>query len=225
MTTKQIKVTITTREGNPNSVRAEGGVPSVLYGPQEEAMAISVNAKEFTKIWADAGESTIVVLSGVGEDKEALIKGVQWHPLTDEAMHIDFYVIERGKKLTVSIPLEFVGEAPAEKINGVVTKIQYELEIEVRPSDIPQSIEVDLAKLVDISSVITVADLKLPESAETTLESTDPIASVSEAVEEDLSAPVGDAMAEDEDATEGEDSDAKDGGDDGDKAEGEKTEE
>ncbi|MCD5384574.1 MAG: 50S ribosomal protein L25 [Candidatus Pacebacteria bacterium] len=197
MITKQIKVNITARDAKLETVKADGNVPAVFYGPQEESVPVNVNAREFTKVWGEAGESTIVVLSGVGDDKEALIKDVQWHPLTDEAVHIDFYVIERGKKLTMSVPLEFTGEAPAEKLGGNVNKVLHELEIEVRPSDIPQSIEVDLTKLVDMQSVITVGDLQLPESAETTLEANYAVASVSEAVEEDLSAPVGDAMPED----------------------------
>ena len=203
---KIITVNIAERDASPSALRKVHKVPAVLYGPQEEATPITLDKKEFEQVWKQAGESTIVVLKGVGDDKEALIKSVQWHPVTDEVEHVDFYVFERGKKLTVSVPLNFVGEAPAEKLNGNVNKIMHELEIEVRPSEIPQSIEVDLTKLVDLHSVITVADLSLPESAEPTVEGTEAIASVSEAVEEDLSAPVGDAMPEED--TEGGDSEA-----------------
>ncbi len=198
MITNIVTVNITPREGSPSTAREAGNVPAVFYGPQEEASSISVNSREFEKVWKDAGESTIVTLKGLGDDKEALIKNVQWHPITDEAIHVDFYVIERGKKLTVSVPLEFTGEAPAEKLGGNVNKVMHELEIEVRPSEIPQHIEVDISALIDLSSTITVADLKLPESATTTLESNDAVASVTEAVEEDLSAPVGDAMAQED---------------------------
>ncbi len=194
---KIITVNITERSGKTPALRAEGKTPAVLYGPQEQATAVSVDTIEFGKVWNQAGESTIVVLKGVGDDKEALIKDVQWHPITDEVVHVDFYVFERGKKLTVSVPLEFVGEAPAEKLNGNVNKNIHELEIEVRPSEIPQHIEVDLTKLVDLNSVITVADLPLPESAEPTVDPAEAVASISVAVEEDLSAPVGDAMPED----------------------------
>ncbi len=203
MNTKKITVNIKARDGKPSAARASGNIPAVFYGPKEEAVAISVDTREFGIVWKEAGESTIVTLSGIGDDKEALITDMQWHPITDEPMHIDFYVIERGKKVTVNVPLEFIGEAPAEKINGVVTKIMHELEMEVRPSELPQHIDVDLTLLVDISSVITVADLKLPESAEPTAGLGDPVASVSEAVEEDLSTPVGDAMAEGEPSEEG----------------------
>ncbi len=203
---KIITVNITERSGKTPALRAEGKTPAVLYGPQEQATAIAIDTIEFGKVWKKAGESTIIVLKGVGDDKEALIKDVQWHPITDEVVHVDFYVFERGKKLTVSVPLEFVGEAPAEKLNGNINKNIHELEIEVRPSEIPQHIEVDLTKLVDLNSVITVADLPLPESAEPTVDSAEAVASVSEAVEEDLSAPVGDAMPEEDTQESAEDS-------------------
>jgi large subunit ribosomal protein L25 len=214
---KQISIKIAERKNaNTKALRTEGNTPAVFYGPQEEATAITLNTKEFTTLWKQAGESTIIVLKGVGDDKEVLIKGVQWHPLTDEVMHVDFYAIERGKLLTVSVPLEFVGEAPAEKLGGNVNKVMHELEIEVKPSEIPQSIEVDLTALTELSSTVTVGDLKLPESATPTFELTDAVASVSEAVEEDLSAPVGEAMAEEPE---------EEGAEGSDDAEGEKKEE
>ena len=196
---KQITITIAERKDAKNNVlRATGNTPAVFYGPQEEATAISINTKEFEKVWKEAGESTIIILKGLGDDKEALVKDVQWHPITDEVMHVDFYAIERGKLLTVSVPLEFVGEAPAEKLNGNVNKVMHELELEVKPSEIPQHIEVDLTALVELSSTITVGDLKLPPSATPAIDLTEAVASISVAVEEDLSAPVGDAMAPEE---------------------------
>lgn len=165
-------------------LRAEGLTPAVFYGPKEESVAISINQKEFTGVWKEAGSSTIITLNGVGEDKEVLIHEVVVHPVSGDVLHADFYVIERGKKLTVSVPLEYVGEAPAEKVNGIVVKILHEVEIEVKPSDIPQSIEVDLTKLVDLSSTITIGDLKFPESAEVTLDEGEAVASISEARDE-----------------------------------------
>lgn len=177
-----------------DKLRKGGLMPAVLYGPQEEAAAVALDEKVFTNVWKEAGGSAIVALKGLGDDpenskadgagKEVLIQDVVLHPVSEQVLHADFYVIERGKKLTVSIPLEFVGESPVEKQGGVVVKILHEIEIEVRPSDIPQNIEVDLTKLEDLSSTITVGDLKFPESAEVSLEPTDAVASVSEVQEE-----------------------------------------
>ncbi len=199
MMSDQIVMNICERgNSSADELRAKRMIPAVFYGPQEDSVAIAVNHKDFLRVWDDAGESTIIVLKGVGDDKEALIKDVQWHPLTDEPIHVDFYVFERGKKLSVTVPIEFVGEAPAEKLGGNVNKTLHELEIEVRPSEIPQHIEVDLSALTDLSSVITVGDLKLPESAVPKNDLTDAVASVSEAVEENFDAPVDEVQTEDE---------------------------
>ncbi len=165
-------------------LRGESSVPAVLYGPQEDAAAVSIGAKEFSGVWGEAGGSAIVLLKGVGDDKEALIQDVAFHPVSGEVLHADFYVIERGKKLTVTVPLEYVGEAGAEKQNGVVVKILHEVEMEILPSKIPASIEVDLTKLKDISSTITIGDLEFPESAEIALDAGEAVASMSEVVEE-----------------------------------------
>ncbi len=202
-TQKQIIINISEKGNVKNStLRAEGKIPAVFYGPQEESQSIIIDAKEFNKVWSVAGESTIIVLKGVGDDKEALIKDVQWHPLTDEVLHVDFYIIERGKLLTVTVPLEFVGVAPAEKLGGNVNKTLHELEIEVRPSEIPQHIDVDLSMLTDMDSVITVGDLPLPKSAKPTHALTDAVASVSVSVEEDFSVPASDATPEPEEVEE-----------------------
>ncbi len=165
-------------------LRGEGSVPAVIYGPQEDAAAVSVDVKEFAAVWGETGGSAIVLLEGVGDDKEALIQDVVFHPVSGKVLHVDFYVIERGKKLTVTVPLEYVGEAPAEKQNGVVVKILHEVEMEVLPSKIPQSIEVDLTKLEDISSTITIGDLDFPESADIALDDGEAVASMSEVAEE-----------------------------------------
>lgn len=186
-------ITITERTG----AAPAGMLPGVYYGPKETATSIALDKKAFEQLWKDAGESSIVVLKGIGDDKETLIHDVQWHPVTDEAVHVDFYVIERGKKVSVEVPLHFVGEAPVEKQGGVVVKVMHELAMEVRPSELPHHIEVDLSALTDMNSVITVGDITLPPSAEIEAEADEVVVSVTEAVEEDLSAPVGEALPED----------------------------
>ena len=149
-----------------NTLRNEGKIPAVFYGPQEDTTSIVISEGEFLKVFNKAGTSTIINLEGIGDTKEALVYDVQYHPVTGKVLHVDFYIIERGKKVSVEIPIEFVGEAPAEKKGFIVVKQMHELEIEVRPSQIPQSLEVDLSKLEGQDDVIVVGDIKLPESAE-----------------------------------------------------------
>lgn len=119
----------------PELVRAAGRTPAVFYGAKEKAVSISVDAAVFKKMWRDAGETTIISLEGVGEPKEALIRDVSVHAVTGEPLHIDFYVLEKGKKIQIAVPLEFIGIEDAEKSGGVVVKVMHEVEIEVEPRE------------------------------------------------------------------------------------------
>ncbi len=170
--------------GNLNALRDSGFVPAVFYGPQEESTPITINEKEFLSAYKNAGTSAIIVLQGLNEDKEALIHNVAIHPVSGKILHADFYVIERGKKVNVTVPINYTGESPAEKQGLVVMKLLHEIEMAVRPSEIPQSIDVDLSKLEDSNSTITISDLSLPESAEPALDSSELIASVTSVKEE-----------------------------------------
>jgi len=164
--------------------RGNGFVPGVLYGPKEKSVSINIPFGEFMSAWQKAGESTIVTLQGVGEDKDSLIHDVDVHPVSGKPLHVDFYVIEKGKKVTVDVPLEFIGVAPIEKSGeGIVVKVIHELEIEAMPKDLPHEIEVDLSGILDLESQILVKDLKLPEGVETTLEPDEVVVSATEAKE------------------------------------------
>lgn len=182
----ELNITQRDTKEDVNALREQGGVPAVFYGPKEETTSISVKSADFIKVWKEAGSSAIVDLKGIGEDKEVLIHDVDWHPVTGQPSHIDFYAIERGKKLTVSVPLTFEGEAPAEKLGGIVVKVMHELEVEVLPRNIPKEITVDLTKLTDLESTISVADLGLSEDVEPTAELTETVASVTEAKDEPI---------------------------------------
>ncbi len=181
-----LELHIKTRDVKENleTIRESGNIPAVFYGPKEENTPVTLDAREFARVWGEAGGSTIVDLKGVGEDKEVLIHDVVKHPVKGNPIHVDFYCIERGKKLTVNVPLEFVGEAPVEKIGGIVVKVMHELEIEVQPRNIPHTIEVDLSPLTDFDSSISIADLHLDETIEPTADVNENVASVTQAKEE-----------------------------------------
>ena len=190
-------LTVQTRDTKTSAdeVRSTGMVPAVLYGPKEAPTAVSINAKEFDRVFRAAGETTIIILKGLGEDKETLIKDVQFHPVTDMPLHADFYVIEKGKKVTVSIPLEFVGNSPAEKAGHILVKAVHEVEIEVAPAELPQHLEVDVSKLENVGDHVLAKDIKLPTSAELQIDADEIIVSVTEFVEEKAPAPAAEAAA------------------------------
>lgn len=166
------------------TLRKGGSVPAVFYGPKEAATPVAVDERELQRVWREAGETSIVTLTGIGEKKETLIHDAQFHPVTGKLLHVDFYVIEKGKKVRIKIPLEFEGVAPAEKAGHIVVKALHEVEIEVAPAELPRHLTVDLTKLEDIGSHITASDITLPPSATLITHGTEIVASATAFVEE-----------------------------------------
>src|SRR4051812_6854659 len=107
----ELAVTKRDNKTTAKALRNKGILPAVVYGRSEESTPISVDAKTFEKIFHKAGESTVITLSGLGEEKDALIHEVVTHAVTGHILHADFYAIEKGQKVTVSVPIEFDGES------------------------------------------------------------------------------------------------------------------
>ena len=146
-----------------DQLRQEGKVPAVFYGPKEENTPITINEGELLKVYNEAGESSVIILKEGDKEHEALIYDIQWNAVSGRPMHIDFYVIEKGKKIQVSVPVEFVGESPAVKtMGGILMKVMHEIEIEALPKDLPQDIKADISSLVNFDSKITAGDVVMP---------------------------------------------------------------
>lgn len=163
-----------------------GHIPAVVYGPKQEPIAISTDEFTFNKLRQEAGEATIITLDGLDEETEVLIKAVDFDPAKQAIVHVDLYAIERGKEMTVTVPFEFEGEAPAEKNNiGTVTKAMMDIEVTCRPSKLPAHITVDVSVLSEADSKITVADLPSLDGVTYNAEAEDTVAVVSIAKEEE----------------------------------------
>lgn len=162
-----LTLTVSKRDTNESvdALRASGVTPCVFYGPKEAPNAISVPTQTLESVWKEAGETTLVVLEGLDSPKETLIHDVQVHPVTGRITHADFYVLEKGKKVEVTVPLRFVGECPAEKAGFILAKSLYEIDIEVSPSELPHHLDVSLSNLNAVGDLLTAADVVLPKSA------------------------------------------------------------
>lgn len=167
-----------------DTLRKNGAVPAVFYGPKEAATAISVDARKLAHVWREAGETTIVTLKGLGDDKDTLIHDAQFHPVNGQLLHADFYVLEKGKKITIKVPLEFEGVSAAEKAGHILVKALHEIEIEVTPAELPHHLPVDLTKLANVGDHITAAQITLPPSATLITHAEEVVASVTEFKEE-----------------------------------------
>jgi large subunit ribosomal protein L25 len=174
----------------PEEVREAGFIPAVFYGPKEAAQSIKIVYADFEKAFKSAGESTVVTLDCDGAEHETLIHDVSYHPVRGNIAHVDFYVIEKGKKVQVNVPLEFTGVAPAEKtLGGTLVKVMYEIEIEAMPKDLPHEIIVDISTLVDFESQIHASDIKLPSGVTLITEAEEVVALVQAANEEEPETP------------------------------------
>lgn len=167
-----------------DALRKQGGVPAVFYGPKEGSTAIVIDALKLEHVWREAGQTSVVTLKGLGEDKDTLIHDAQFHPVTGKLLHVDFYVLEKGKKITIKVPLEFEGQAPAEKQGHILVKALHEVEIEVAPQELPHHLVVSVSKLENVGDHITAAEIKLPPSATLKTHAEEIVASVTAFVEE-----------------------------------------
>lgn len=168
-----------------------GFMPAVVYGPKQASTPITVSAKEFEKVFRDAGESSIIELSGVGADTlQVLIHDVDHDPVTHAPRHVDFYAIEKGAKVEVAVPLSFVGESAAVKAGHNLVKVLHELDIEAAPANLPREIDIDISVLMAVGDQIHVSDIKLPTGVESKVGGEEVVALIQEVQEEKEEAPV-----------------------------------
>lgn len=165
--------------------KAADQIAAVVYGPKFAATPISVNKKEFEKTFKTAGESTIIELQGLKDSVEVLVKDVVFSPIKGGIVHVDFYVVEKGKEMATHVPLHFIGEAGATKLGGVVNKVMHEVHIMCKPADLPAHIDIDLAKLATLEDTIHVSDIVCPKGVKITDEPTDMVALV-EVIKEEV---------------------------------------
>ncbi len=171
-------------------LRADGFIPAVFYGRKEASTPITVNEVSFLKVWKEAGESSVVSLSDGKEKHDALIHDVSTDPVSGKVVHVDFYIIEKGKKVEVNIPINFTGVSYAQKdLGGSLVKVMHEIAVEAEASNLPHEIEVDISSLVDFEAKIFVKDIKLPAGVSFVADPEEIVALVSPAKEEVEEAP------------------------------------
>jgi large subunit ribosomal protein L25 len=154
-----------TGKGTARKARREGLVPAILYGEGEEPRRLAVTYKDFYPvIHTKARENVVLDLKIEGaEEREckAIIREIQYHPVREEILHVDFQHISMSKKITVEVPVEIVGEAVGVKTHGgILEVILRDIEVECLPADIPDAIRVDVSAL-DVGDSIQVSDLQI----------------------------------------------------------------
>jgi large subunit ribosomal protein L25 len=162
-----LELTLDAREaqGKANKrLRREGIVPGVVYGKGEGSTNVQVHAKTFETLYRAAGRTSVVKfrLPGASRASSGFIKSVQRHPLSRQAIHVDYYLVNLKVEMEVDVPLVFTGEAPAvEATGGTLLHNLSSIHVKALPSDIPHEIEVDVSVLRSLDVAIHVRDLNL----------------------------------------------------------------
>lgn len=147
-------------------LRRNGVIPAHVYGNKVETEHVSVDLREFMKVFKEAGETGLVDLKiGAEKVRPVLIRNIQVDPLRGEPVHIDFYQVNLKEKVTVPVPIVLIGEEPEAVHSGEAIVIQpmSEVQVEALPAELPEKIEVDIVSLKQIDDAITVAQLVVPE--------------------------------------------------------------
>ncbi len=147
------------------TLRREGLIPAHVFGHKIKTIHVQVKTGDFSKVFEKVGETGIIGLSVDGEKRPVLVRNFQTHPVSDRPLHIDFYQVNLTEKVKVDVPLEITGESAAvEKKIGLLLTPLSEIEIETLPADIPEKIEVNIAKLENIGDEIKVKDLVIDQA-------------------------------------------------------------
>ncbi|MCK5019665.1 MAG: 50S ribosomal protein L25 [Candidatus Peribacteraceae bacterium] len=147
-----------------NSLRASGKVPCVLYGNNVENTQFQCEYNEIYKAYVTAGESTIVQLEVNGKKVPTLFHAVQFDPVSDKILHVDFYVVDMKKEIEAAVPIHFEGEALAvSDLGGVLVTTCDHVNVKCLPDNLPHAISVSLEPIVDFSASLHISDLKAPE--------------------------------------------------------------
>lgn len=157
-------------KGVARKLRGTGRIPAVLYGHGEETRSLSVDAHELELLMQRVHlENTIVQLQIGGEKAaiKALAREVQRHPHRPVILHVDFYQIHAGEKITVEVPVRLVGQAPGVKAGGMMQHSLTNLEVRCLPDSIPEFVAVDVSGM-EIGDSRHIGDVALPNGVEAT---------------------------------------------------------
>lgn len=149
-------------------IRQENKVLATVYGANKDPMAIALDHHKVNKaLENEAFYSSILTLTVNNQAEKVVIKAIQRHPSKPRILHMDFFRINPKEKLTMHIPLHFLGETltPGVKAGGVISHFMNEVEVRCLPADLPEFIEVDLSQL-EMDQYVHLADLNLPQGVE-----------------------------------------------------------
>ena len=170
MTTEAIKLELEPREllgKKVKQLRREGIIPVHLYGPDSESRPLQCQGHKLIQVLSLAGGNTAIEVSIQGESGThlAFAREIQWEPMLDTVLHVDFLLADINRPVTAQVPIILTGEsAGARSVGGSIVHQLRQLDVQALPLEMPGQIELDLAVLTESDSVIRVSDIILPSN-------------------------------------------------------------
>ena len=158
-------------KGSARAARRAGMVPAVIYGDKQPALGIELEARVIRKIIHEPGIfSRLLNIDVDGKSITVLTRDIQFHPVSDEALHFDFLRVSKSSTVAVAIGVEFINEdkCPGLRIGGVLNVVRHEVELNCPADAIPEKITVDLEG-IKVGDSIHISSIELPEGVTPTI--------------------------------------------------------
>lgn len=176
-------------KGASRAVRKAGRIPAVIYGDKQDPIAVSLTYKEvLAQVNTGTFLSSLVDVEVGGEKFRTIPRDIQFDPVRDFIMHVDFLRLGKGARVNVEVQVNFINEDQCEGLTrgGALNVVRYAVELSCPAESIPDGLEADLAGL-DIGDSIHISDIKLPEGVEPTITDRDfTIATIAAAMAEEV---------------------------------------
>ena len=160
-----------TGKGSARATRRAGRIPAIIFGDKKETISIDIEEREYKKIMNQSGIfSRLLDLSVDGKSNLVLTRDIQFHPVSENPLHVDFLRIGKGSNINVSVPVSFINEelSPGLKTGGVLNTVRFELELICPADSIPEKIEINLEGLV-VGDSIKISSVNLPDGVSSTI--------------------------------------------------------
>ena len=184
-------------KGSARAARRAGLVPAVIYGDKKDPVGIIMESREVTRIVHQPGIfGRLLEIEVAGKKSTVLTRDIQFHPVSDKIMHMDFLRVSQSATVAVAVAVEFINEdkGPGIKLGGVLNVVRYEVELNCPATAIPEKITIDLEG-VKIGDSIHISAIPLPDGVTPTITDRDFTVAT-------LASPGGGVKNEDEEADE-----------------------
>lgn len=158
------------QRGAVKKLRASGRVPATIYGRQAKPQNLEVSSEEISDLLHHSASENLLVDLSVENDARskrlALVQEIQHHPLNGHVLHVDFHEVAENEKVTISVPVETVGEAAGVKTGGgTLEHVLFKLKVRSLPKDLPEQITIDVSAL-EIGKSIHLGEIAAPAGVE-----------------------------------------------------------